>query len=180
MERFITDPASLHFHHAFPGGLLAHSLECAETVAWFPGLETDLRDLAVVAALFHDAGKTLVFRNQRRTRIGHLVSHDALTLRALHGPLSWLEHAWPDAAYALMHVWTCRNEKRWGYRTLNPVAHLVQIADRWSAESDKYRAAFAGAGSWQNRAQFANGENFWRPLPPKGAGTLAMKERANG
>lgn len=163
VERFVSCPASIRYHHAWPGGLLVHSLECAEIIERLGIEDPLLRDLGVVAGLFHDAGKTLTLQQNRHTTLGHLANHDTLTLSVLQQPLKWLEHVWPDAAHALIHIWSCQGTTRWGIRPKTPLVYLVRMADRWSAEYDKYRAAFAEQEDWCNWARFQE-ERFWRPL----------------
>jgi 3'-5' exoribonuclease len=57
-ERFRVAPAAKHYHQAYRGGLLEHSLGVAQAVsaisATFPGID---RDVAVAGALLHDIGK---------------------------------------------------------------------------------------------------------------------------
>lgn len=57
-ERFRVMPAAKHYHQAYRGGLLEHSVTVAQAVsaasATFPGID---RDVAVAGALLHDIGK---------------------------------------------------------------------------------------------------------------------------
>ncbi|WP_198244467.1 TraI domain-containing protein [methane-oxidizing endosymbiont of Gigantopelta aegis] len=56
---FISLPASFNHHHSMPGGLLLHSVECAEwleSIA-FSTLSKREAQLTLVAALLHDLGK---------------------------------------------------------------------------------------------------------------------------
>jgi 3'-5' exoribonuclease len=57
-ERFRVAPAAKHYHQAYRGGLLEHSLSVAQAVsaisATFPGID---RDVALAGALLHDIGK---------------------------------------------------------------------------------------------------------------------------
>jgi 3'-5' exoribonuclease len=162
--RFCTLPASHNFHHSKAGGLLRHSLECAEIVAQCPALEPTDKDLGIVAAIFHDAGKTLTMGIQRKTKVGRLVDHDALTLEALYKPLSQLDRTWPDGGIALRHIWTCRSQKHWGYKTKMPVADVVQMADRISANMETEKQLFSTAEPWKSHVKHAVSEQrFWRP-----------------
>ena len=56
--RFCDAPAAKHYHQAYRGGLLEHTLTVAQAVsaisATFPGID---RDVAVAGALLHDIGK---------------------------------------------------------------------------------------------------------------------------
>jgi len=165
-KSFIQAPASLKYHHAYPGGLLAHSIECAQIIIAIPTLSNLQRDLAICAALFHDAGKTLVFtENMTRNNLGHLVDHDSLTLEVLYRPLHWLDQAWPDAGMALRHIWTCKNIRRWGYSPRMAVAHLVQLADRVSSEMNKEQRAFENLEDWRQISQSMDKHRYWRLLP---------------
>jgi 3'-5' exoribonuclease len=57
-ERFRIMPAAKHYHQAYRGGLLEHTVTVAQAVsatsATFPGID---RDVAVAGALLHDIGK---------------------------------------------------------------------------------------------------------------------------
>ena len=56
-------PAAISHHHAYEGGLIAHTLEVAyialNTAAKFPQVN---RDVLLAAALWHDWGKTLEYQ----------------------------------------------------------------------------------------------------------------------
>ena len=62
-ERFRAAPAAKHYHQAYRGGLLEHSLTVAQAVsaisATFGGID---RDVAVTGALLHDIGKLDAYR----------------------------------------------------------------------------------------------------------------------
>ncbi|MGE0065826.1 MAG: HD domain-containing protein [Dehalococcoidia bacterium] len=56
--RFVGATAARYNHHAYPGGLLEHSLQVAETVAAAARVHHGVDpDLAVAGALLHDVGK---------------------------------------------------------------------------------------------------------------------------
>jgi 3'-5' exoribonuclease len=57
-ERFCRATAAKHNHHAYPGGLLEHTVQVADAVSAFSALDRGIdRDLAVAGALLHDIGK---------------------------------------------------------------------------------------------------------------------------
>jgi 3'-5' exoribonuclease len=57
-ERFVRATAAKYNHHAYPGGLLEHSLQVADATAAVGALYRDVdRDLALAGALLHDIGK---------------------------------------------------------------------------------------------------------------------------
>lgn len=63
---FVSCPASLSYHHNYPGGLLRHSIECAQMVERYKEFAPDKKELGMVAALFHDIGKILTMTPQMR------------------------------------------------------------------------------------------------------------------
>jgi 3'-5' exoribonuclease len=77
---FVACPASLGFHHNYPGGLLRHSIECAQMVERYQEFAPDKKELGMVAALFHDIGKILTMTpHMRLTSLGRSLDHDKLT-----------------------------------------------------------------------------------------------------
>jgi 3'-5' exoribonuclease len=57
-ERFVRATAAKYNHHAYPGGLLEHTLQVADAVTAAAALYTGIDDhLAVAGALLHDVGK---------------------------------------------------------------------------------------------------------------------------
>jgi len=161
--RFCNLPASHQYHHSFSGGLLRHSLECASIVAQCPALSPIHKELGTIAGLFHDGGKVLTMRADNKNQLGYLVDHDSLTLSALHAALQRLDTAWPDAAIALRHIWTCRSSKKWGFKSKMPMASVVQMADQISANMEHESQAFAAVPAWRNNARHPeSGQRFWR------------------
>lgn len=159
---FVSVPASRQHHHASPGGLLVHSLECAETVAALPCFTGGVRELGIVAALLHDVGKV---RTSGRTRgypcPGAVVGHDALTLEVLAPHLRTLDKFWPDGGVALRYLLTWRAGNRARALPLITIAEAVAAADRISCGLDRDQAAFASAPEWQAWTT-AGGSRRWR------------------
>jgi 3'-5' exoribonuclease len=62
--RFREAPAAKHYHQAYAGGLLEHSLSVAQAVSaaanFFPGIN---REIAVTGAMLHDIGKTEAYND---------------------------------------------------------------------------------------------------------------------
>jgi 3'-5' exoribonuclease len=57
-ERFVRATAAKYNHHAYPGGLLEHTLQVADATAAVGALYRGVdRDLAIAGALLHDIGK---------------------------------------------------------------------------------------------------------------------------
>lgn len=136
---FLQAPASLNYHHNYPGGLLVHSVEVATFVANIPWQEDNSRDIAITAALLHDIGKIKTLSvYMRRTSVGRWVDHDALTLEICSNALATLELIDENSATLLRHIWTCKSPgSRYGYKAATPIACAVQGADRLSAEMAK-------------------------------------------
>ena len=139
----------------------------AEIVALLPFDLAQERELAIVAALFHDVAKIWTLDHQLHvTELGRLVSHDHLTLEACAPALADLESEWPDGALLLRHVWNSASPgARYGVDPRSPVAHAVRLADRFSAERCHAGLAFhdlspsARHTTWRNRP-------FFRPSQP--------------
>jgi len=163
---FIRLPASLKHHHCEPGGLLEHSIECANFVRQHREFGRTETELAIVAALFHDIGKVRTFNDDmKRSMEGYVLDHDAVTLETLSGPLFDLEHRWRDGAVCLRYLWTW-NHANSNTLPLMPVALAVQAADRISASRNAEKRAFAESGNGHRFATLnctGRKNRFWRP-----------------
>ncbi|MEP3562755.1 MAG: TraI domain-containing protein [Marinobacter sp.] len=149
LEVFLRAPASTHYHHNYPGGLLVHSLEVARGVVSMtqihePDMPRSLQELGFVAGLLHDIGKTYTYDEKGRpTATARLCSHDALTLEACAYGLAHLETVDPEAALTLRHIWTCASPgARYGIPAAMTLARYVRDADGQSAMADNQRRAF--------------------------------------
>jgi 3'-5' exoribonuclease len=86
--RLRRSPAAKSVHHAYPGGLLEHTVSClklAHRVAdHYPQVD---RDLLVAGAFFHDLGKIRELTGDRNTEYsdeGRLVGHLVMTAQWVH------------------------------------------------------------------------------------------------
>ncbi len=86
--RLRRSPAAKSVHHAYPGGLLEHTVSClklAHRIAdHFPQVD---RDLLVAGAFFHDLGKIRELSGERSTEYtdeGRLVGHLVMTAQWVH------------------------------------------------------------------------------------------------
>jgi len=131
---FVAAPASLNHHHNHPGGLLEHSLECLQMVARHREFAKVNFELGLVAALFHDIGKTLTMTAEMtRTSLGQSMDHEKLTLELLATHLRRLDWDWPAGASELRYLLT------WKLRQKVPrydMADLVACCDRVSSGLD--------------------------------------------
>lgn len=149
-EAFVQAPASRAHHHAWPSGLLEHSLEVAQMVEnqldqpLFISLSDAERDLTILAALLHDVGKirTLDAKSGRLSDWGWMIHHEKLTLMVLAEHLAWLDARWPWAATSLAYLLTWHPKD--GYCRY-PAGHLIRTADQLSTHMDRRRRAFEQA-----------------------------------
>lgn len=154
MEAFLNAPASRAHHHAYPGGLLEHSLDVAKNVVAMaqinePEMPRTLKELGFVAGLFHDIGKTYTYDSKGKPNSAwHLCSHDALTLEACAFGLAYLDRHAPELAVTLRHIWTSASPgARYGHQPATTLARYVRDADGQSAMSDRQSSIFQISGS---------------------------------
>ncbi|ATX79668.1 hypothetical protein Ga0123461_1249 [Mariprofundus aestuarium] len=157
---FCTIAATHNPHHSIEGGLLKHSLECAEIVADCPYLDIIDRDIGTVAALFHDAG--IILPRKMGRNACHIKMID--TLKVLHWPLLGLDHDCPNFGKALRDIWSLNKPiKHWGYKEKMPIATVVQMANRISTELDMQKQLFSAVEPWRNNVKHPiTDQRFWR------------------
>lgn len=135
-------------HHAWGGGLAAHSVEVAEMVnrmmarsqAPAPVFAEAECDLGRVAALLHDIGKTVSYTADRRCTARALaVGHDYLGLELLQRPLDALRQQDETMADALTALLLSRTRYTHGPYRCEAIREVISIADNASA-----RRNFAG------------------------------------
>jgi 3'-5' exoribonuclease len=108
-ERFRQAPAAKHYHQAYVGGLLEHSLSVAQAVSaasnFFPGID---RDIAVTGALLHDIGKTEAYNDDplaiELTDAGRLQAEIPLGYYKVRRQIEEMEGFDPDLAQAILHI----------------------------------------------------------------------------
>ena len=95
IDRFSKTPAGIKLHHAYPGGLLEHSLQMMETTVRIADLYPVLnRDLLLMGAFLHDIGKTkeLAFGNEMYyTDQGQMLGHPFLGVEILNEKIAEAE-----------------------------------------------------------------------------------------
>jgi 3'-5' exoribonuclease len=95
IDRFSRAPAGVKLHHAYPGGLLEHSLQTMETAAKIAELYPALnRDLLLMGSFLHDIGKTreLAYDGEMYyTDHGQLLGHAFLGIEILNGKIAEAE-----------------------------------------------------------------------------------------
>ena len=140
VARYWTTPASARHHHAFPGGLAAHSLEVALDLAGQSALDPHERELCIVAGLLHDIGKLWSYTpDMFLNTAGKAMGHELIGLSRLEGELKELERDWPEGAYALRVMLSgCGRMRQDGSMPSALVARL-KAADQRSCEQDRHR-----------------------------------------
>lgn len=132
--------ASVHHHHAYPGGLLVHSTEQLSRAAdlahavlpdddWAP-------HLCQLAYLLHDVGKLYSVGTERRSLYPFAERHELLTIELLAPHLRWLELRDPALAAGLRHVFGYLATPAQSRRPADyAIAEIVQNLDQLSAAS---------------------------------------------
>jgi 3'-5' exoribonuclease len=164
MIPFVQLPASRRHHHSSAGGLLQHSLECVAMVQRFAEFSPDMLDLAVTAALLHDAGKVATLRDPRFCLEGVLLDHDALTLEVLAPHLLRLDCINHEIAVALRYLWTWRHYRRGMKHPVLTIAEVIAAADRISTGLNVEELTFRDRPEWQTVVRSeSDGSKYWRP-----------------
>jgi putative nucleotidyltransferase with HDIG domain len=138
-QPFMQVAASHQHHHSHTGGLLLHSVECAE---WVERMATETLNakesaLTITAALLHDLGK---IETMRPSNVSRMVSHEVLSLTLLEPALTHLQSQWSQGAYALRQLlsWSPNSEKFPKF----PGSLLVKMADQYSTALSARNKAF--------------------------------------
>jgi 3'-5' exoribonuclease len=108
-ERFREAPAAKHYHQAYAGGLLEHSLSVAQAVSaaanFFPGID---REIAVTGALLHDIGKTEAYNDDPlaidMTDAGRLQAEIPLGYYKVRRQIEEIDGFDPGLAQAVLHI----------------------------------------------------------------------------
>ena len=108
-ERFREAPAAKHYHQAYAGGLLEHTLSVAQAVSaaanFFPGID---REIAVTGALLHDIGKTEAYNDDplaiELTDAGRLEGEIPRGYYKVRREIERIEGFDRDLAQAILHV----------------------------------------------------------------------------
>lgn len=138
---FMQAPASLNYHHNYPGGLLEHSIQCARIIQDLSIFSQQDRELGIAAALLHDLGKIKTIGvDFSRPELGKAIDHEAITLELCSTALARLDRHHPKLGIDLRHILTCRSLRRWGHEPKLPIAHALQLADRLSSDKQLHLA----------------------------------------
>ncbi|MDR0520547.1 MAG: HD domain-containing protein [Planctomycetaceae bacterium] len=166
VDHFSKAPAGIKLHHAYPGGLLEHSLQMMETALRIADLYPVLnRDLLVIGAFLHDIGKIkeLGYANEMfYTDQGQLLGHPFLGVEILYEKIAEAEKlaGEPFDAELMMllkhmlisHHGTYENQSSKLPMTLEAVTlHFIDSIDSKIAEFRKYMLDDPNTGNvWTN------------------------------
>lgn len=134
---FVHSRASESSHHAFPGGLMVHSLQVARLVNLMGrelGLQEEELQIAIVGGLLHDLGKVhTVGASNPRPMPPKLFRHEVRTLFLLTPHLTALRSDWAEGAWVLEHLLDrmIANPDKRGTQFIGQ--DLIQHADQASA-----------------------------------------------
>jgi 3'-5' exoribonuclease len=107
--RFREAPAAKHYHQAYAGGLLEHTLSVAQAVSaaanFFPGID---REIAVTGAMLHDIGKTEAYNDDplaiELTDAGRLEGEIPRGYYRVRREIERIQRFDPDLAQAILHI----------------------------------------------------------------------------
>lgn len=162
--RFISLPASGKHHHSHAGGLLEHSLSCADIVSRFHEFPQHMLELGIIGALFHDIGKIHSYSEDgARLNSAYVLDHDDLTLEVLANHLKLLDTHCKDAGTALRYIWSWRRNRHSRRIPLITISEAVLLADHISAGLSAEDLAFRDSQEWRQTAKLNDRTRFWRP-----------------
>jgi len=166
IDQFSKSPAGIKLHHAYPGGLLEHSLQMMEIAVrlaeFYPVLN---RDLLLMGAFLHDIGKTqeLAFGNEMYyTDLGQLLGHSFLGVEMLNAKIAETEKLAgepfnAETAMLLKHMLISHHGTYTNQSLKLPMSleamtlHFIDSIDSKIAEFRKYMLDDPNAGSlWTN------------------------------
>ena len=166
IDQFSKTPAGIKLHHAYPGGLLEHSLQMMEAAVRIADLYPILnRDLLLMGAFLHDVGKTkeLAIGNEMYyTDQGQLLGHPFLGIEILNEKIAEAEKLAGESFNAetemllkhmvLAHHGTYENQSTKLPMTLEAMTlHFIDSIDSKIAEFRKYVLDDPNVGSlWTN------------------------------
>ena len=166
IDLFSKTPAGIKLHHAYPGGLLEHSLQMMEIAVRLADLYPVLnRDMLLMGAFLHDIGKTkelAVGNDMYYTDQGQLLGHPFIGTEMLNEKIAEAEKLAgepfnTETAMLLKHMLISHHGTYENQCTKLPMSleaitlHLIDSIDSKISEFRKYMLDDPNAGSlWTN------------------------------
>lgn len=117
LSNFKTAPAALHYHHAYSGGLLEHSINVVKICETLHSLYPKKlnKDLVMVGAVLHDIGKITEYKtttNIKITEKGMLIGHITLGVEMILDKIDKISN-FPDLTKnKLVHILLSHHGKK--------------------------------------------------------------------
>lgn len=128
------------YHHAFPGGLLIHTVRTAieaerQAMVIYPNDRTRV-DVIVAGAIFHDLGKAIQIIRGPKHPVRSVIPHAMLTLQILGKHLDDFGDAWPGGGRLLAEilVWLAQPQS---IRAKGHDAEIIHHADILDVKADR-------------------------------------------
>ncbi len=146
LNNFKAAPAAVHYHHAYSGGLLEHSLNVAKVCETLYKLYPKKlnRDLMMVGAILHDIGKIIEYKtttNIKITEKGMLLGHITLGVKMMLDKIDKIPN-FPDLTKdKLIHILLSHHgKKEYGSPVVPsfPEAVAVYYADEADSKIKQY------------------------------------------
>jgi 3'-5' exoribonuclease len=179
LPRFADAPAARRMHHAYMGGLLAHTLSMVTIARHLAGLYPGVRrDLLIAGVLLHDMGKVYEYDTTTGISVsedGHLVGHILRGIVAVEQAAAALGSVSETDLRELIHLIASHHgTQEWGApvtpKTLEAILlHQIDLLDSRVQGFLDFVADNADEGDWSNKPSPMFGSYLRRP----GKGTLS-------
>ncbi len=170
LKGFLTAPASLRHHHAYPGGLLEHSLDCVDRVlAQAQGDTTVNQHVLSFVTLLHDVGKAQEYGpgadgyGAKMSLRGELMGHKLSNLEWLAAARVQSRIAIPDSlAMLVYHAMTATHAPDYvGLRSpRTPEAFYLSSVDQISGMASLFAAHANPQGGFGRSIPFLRGRPY--------------------
>jgi hypothetical protein len=114
------------------------------------------KEVAVIAALFHDVGKIKTLGPTQHTSTGRLIDHEKFTLMLLASPLNTLQEYWEQGAETLQYLltWT---DKQGVCRFVS--GNAIKMSDRLSTSASLRSMVFKDKPDYFHFAEWSIGSS---------------------
>jgi 3'-5' exoribonuclease len=158
LQAFVTAPSSMNGHHAGINGNFRHTIEVTEQLMQFCSSRSYInRDLAILTALLHDAGKAVEYQpkfggDMKLTERGRLLGHKFTAAEWVIAAAAKYSLTLPGNDYMLLlhNLSAVANAPFWaGLRSpATPEARFLSFADQISGFDDLAEQTTRGQHGW--------------------------------